>query len=111
MPQTSCGLLERNQNDTLSYQNIFRLCSLWRVHLHDAFRHKRQCNLFQHDPRFKRIQSHVAHLQKINLKQTGAQAPIKGQNKMKQKIITTLIECVLAIVIFGGWGVLLAWRG
>jgi hypothetical protein len=33
-----------------------------------------------------------------------------GQN-MKQKIITTLIECTLAIIIFGGWGVLLAWRG
>jgi len=33
------------------------------------------------------------------------------RKQMKQKIITTLIECVLAIVIFGGWGVLLAWRG
>jgi hypothetical protein len=30
---------------------------------------------------------------------------------MKQKIITALVECVLAIVIFGGIGVLLAWRG
>ena len=30
---------------------------------------------------------------------------------MKSKIITTLIECVLAIVIFGGIGVMLAWRG
>ncbi|CAB5187483.1 hypothetical protein UFOVP159_52 [uncultured Caudovirales phage] len=30
---------------------------------------------------------------------------------MKHKIITTLIECALAIIIFGGWGVLLAWRG
>ena len=30
---------------------------------------------------------------------------------MKQKIITTLIECALAIIIFGGWGVMLAWRG
>ena len=33
-----------------------------------------------------------------------------GQN-MKHKIITTLIECALAIIIFGGIGVLLAWRG
>ena len=32
-------------------------------------------------------------------------------NDMKQKIITTLIECVLAIIIFGGIGVMLAWRG
>jgi hypothetical protein len=31
--------------------------------------------------------------------------------KMKSKIIQTLVECVLAIVIFGGIGVLLAWRG
>jgi hypothetical protein len=30
---------------------------------------------------------------------------------MKHKIITTLIECALAIIIFGGIGVLLAWRG
>lgn len=30
---------------------------------------------------------------------------------MKHKIIQTLIECFLAIVIFGGIGVLLAWRG
>jgi hypothetical protein len=30
---------------------------------------------------------------------------------MKSKIIQTIIECVLAIIIFGGWGVLLAWRG
>jgi len=30
---------------------------------------------------------------------------------MKSKIITTLVEFALAIVIFGGWGVLLAWRG
>jgi len=30
---------------------------------------------------------------------------------MKQKIITALVECVLAIIIFGGIGVLLAWRG
>ena len=29
---------------------------------------------------------------------------------MKSKIIQTLIEWTLAIVIFGGWGVLLAWR-
>lgn len=27
------------------------------------------------------------------------------------KIIQTLIEWTLAIVIFGGWGVMLAWRG
>ena len=30
---------------------------------------------------------------------------------MKSKIIQTLVECLLAIVIFGGWGVMLAWRG
>jgi hypothetical protein len=30
---------------------------------------------------------------------------------MKHKIIQTLIECFLAIVIFGGIGVMLAWRG
>jgi len=30
---------------------------------------------------------------------------------MKYKIIQTLVECVLAIVIFGGIGVMLAWRG
>jgi len=30
---------------------------------------------------------------------------------MKSKIIQTLIEWTLAIVIFGGIGVLLAWRG
>jgi len=30
---------------------------------------------------------------------------------MKHKIIQTLIECVLAIIIFGGIGVMLAWRG
>ena len=30
---------------------------------------------------------------------------------MKSKIITFLIEGILAIVIFGGIGVLLAWRG
>ena len=30
---------------------------------------------------------------------------------MKQKIITALVECVLAVVIFGGIGVMLAWRG
>jgi hypothetical protein len=30
---------------------------------------------------------------------------------MKSKIIQTLIECFLAIVIFGGIGVMLAWRG
>ena len=32
-------------------------------------------------------------------------------NDMKQKIITTLIEWTLAIIIFGGIGVMLAWRG
>jgi hypothetical protein len=31
--------------------------------------------------------------------------------KMKIKIIQTLVEYVLAIVIFGGIGVLLAWKG
>jgi hypothetical protein len=30
---------------------------------------------------------------------------------MKQKIITALIEWTLAIIIFGGIGVMLAWRG
>jgi len=30
---------------------------------------------------------------------------------MKSKIIQTLIEWTLAIVIFGGIGVMLAWRG
>jgi hypothetical protein len=30
---------------------------------------------------------------------------------MKSKIIQTLVEWTLAIIIFGGWGVLLAWRG
>lgn len=30
---------------------------------------------------------------------------------MKQKIFQTLIEWTLAIIIFGGWGVLLAWKG
>jgi hypothetical protein len=30
---------------------------------------------------------------------------------MKSKIIQTIVECFLAIVIFGGWGVLLAYRG
>jgi hypothetical protein len=30
---------------------------------------------------------------------------------MKSKIIQTLVEWALAIVIFGGIGVLLAWRG
>jgi hypothetical protein len=30
---------------------------------------------------------------------------------MKHKIIQTLIEFFLAIVIFGGIGVMLAWRG
>jgi hypothetical protein len=31
--------------------------------------------------------------------------------QMKSKIITALIEWTLAIIIFGGIGVLLAWRG
>jgi VIT1/CCC1 family predicted Fe2+/Mn2+ transporter len=31
--------------------------------------------------------------------------------KMKSKIIQTVVECLLAIIIFGGIGVLLAWRG
>ena len=39
----------------------------------------------------------------------GLSPPIK-ENQMKSKIIQTLVECVLAIVIFGGIGVLLAWR-
>jgi len=30
--------------------------------------------------------------------------------KMKSKIIQTLVEWTLAVIIFGGWGVLLAWR-
>jgi hypothetical protein len=30
---------------------------------------------------------------------------------MKSKIIQTFIEYVLAIIIFGGIGVMLAWRG
>jgi hypothetical protein len=30
---------------------------------------------------------------------------------MKSKIIQTLIEWALAIIIFGGIGVMLAWRG
>jgi len=30
---------------------------------------------------------------------------------MKNKIIQTLVECFLAIIIFGGIGVMLAWRG
>jgi hypothetical protein len=30
---------------------------------------------------------------------------------MKSKIIETIVECVLAIIIFGGIGVMLAWRG
>jgi hypothetical protein len=29
---------------------------------------------------------------------------------MKSKIIQTLVEWTLAVIIFGGWGVLLAWR-
>jgi hypothetical protein len=30
---------------------------------------------------------------------------------MKSKIIQTLIEWTLAVIIFGGIGVMLAWRG
>jgi hypothetical protein len=30
---------------------------------------------------------------------------------MKSKIITFIVEATLAIIIFGGWGVMLAWRG
>jgi hypothetical protein len=33
------------------------------------------------------------------------------ENQMKSKIIQTVVECLLAIIIFGGWGVMLAWRG
>jgi hypothetical protein len=33
------------------------------------------------------------------------------EKKMISKIITFIIEGILAIVIFGGIGVLLAWRG
>jgi hypothetical protein len=33
------------------------------------------------------------------------------EKQMKSKIITFLIEGILAIVIFGGIGVMLAWRG
>jgi hypothetical protein len=38
-------------------------------------------------------------------------ARVFKENQMKSKIIQTLVEWTLAIVIFGGWGVLLAWRG
>jgi len=31
--------------------------------------------------------------------------------KMKSKIIQTLVEWTLAVIIFGGIGVMLAWRG
>jgi hypothetical protein len=44
-------------------------------------------------------------------KSTGGLVPQLKENQMKSKIIQTLVECVLAIVIFGGIGVLLAWRG
>lgn len=30
---------------------------------------------------------------------------------MESKIIQTLVEWTLAVIIFGGWGVLLAYRG
>jgi hypothetical protein len=36
---------------------------------------------------------------------------LKRKKPMKQKIITTMIEWTLAIIIFGGIGVMLAWRG
>ena len=41
----------------------------------------------------------------------GGESPRFKENQMKSKIIQTLVEYVLAIVIFGGIGVLLAWRG
>jgi len=44
-------------------------------------------------------------------KSTGGLVPQLKENQMKSKIIQTLVEYVLAIVIFGGIGVLLAWRG
>jgi hypothetical protein len=44
-------------------------------------------------------------------KSTGGLVPRFKENQMKSKIIQTLVEYVLAIVIFGGIGVLLAWRG
>jgi len=44
-------------------------------------------------------------------KSTGGLVPQLKEIKMKSKIIQTLVEYVLAIVIFGGIGVLLAWRG
>jgi hypothetical protein len=33
------------------------------------------------------------------------------EKQMKDKIIQSLIEAVLAVIIFGGIGVMLAWRG
>jgi hypothetical protein len=33
------------------------------------------------------------------------------ENTMKEKIIQTLVEWTLAVIIFGGIGVMLAWRG
>ena len=44
-------------------------------------------------------------------KSTRGLVPYFKENQMKSKIIQTLVEYVLAIVIFGGIGVLLAWRG
>ena len=47
----------------------------------------------------------------LQTKSTGGLVPQLKENQMKSKIIQTLVEYVLAIVIFGGIGVLLAWRG
>ncbi len=47
----------------------------------------------------------------LQTKSTGGLVPQFKENQMKSKIITFLIEGILAIVIFGGIGVLLAWRG
>ena len=44
-------------------------------------------------------------------KLTGGLVPHLRRTKMKSKIIQTLVEWTLAIIIFGGWGVMLAWRG
>jgi hypothetical protein len=53
------------------------------------------------------VNAHIFH----TTKSTGDLVPQLKENQMKSKIIQTLVECVLAIVIFGGIGVLLAWRG
>ena len=47
----------------------------------------------------------------LQTKSTGGLVPQLKENQMKSKIIQTLVEYVLAIIIFGGIGVLLAWRG